>query len=243
MGFRAVVHWLPFDPHLRLAGRGSSGVLHLISRAGALELLSAAGASPKVLSYLSDGEPVHPGRLCRGDLRHAARLRTREGSTRAPRGRCWPADPRYTLAALPEGRMTVRQRAAGGPEPIRDQRRVAGNGVLMVAGQKVAIGRQFKHTTLTVQSARRPWPSSFPTGKPASFDAPPTMPCAASKDRGHGPLTPQFPRPDVAHQVADRCRTSTVGSQRSQRVVLRRVMCDRRPSTDVRREPGTPPNS
>jgi len=148
-----------------------------------------------------------------------------------------------TLAARPEGRMTVRQRAAGGPEPIRDQRRVASNGVLMVAGQKVAIGRQFKHTTLTVQSARRPWPSSFPTGKPASFDAPPTMPCVASKDRGHGPLTPQFPRPDVAHQVADRCRTSTVGSQRSQRVVLRRVMCDRRPSTDVRREPGTPPNS
>ena len=46
--------------------------------------------------------------------------------------------------------MTVRQRAAGGPEPIRDQRRVASNGVLMVAGQKVAIGRQFKHTTLTV---------------------------------------------------------------------------------------------
>ena len=57
MGFRAVVHWLPFDPHLRLAGRGSSGVLHLISRAEALELLSAAGASPKVLAYLSDGEP------------------------------------------------------------------------------------------------------------------------------------------------------------------------------------------
>ena len=242
MGFRAVVHWLPFDPHLRLAGRGSSGVLHLISRAGALELLSAAGASPKVLSYLSDGEPVHPGRLCRRDLRHAARLRTREGSTRAPRGRCWPADPRYTLAALPEGRMTVRQRAAGGPEPIRDQRRVAGNGVLMVAGQKVAIGRS---------SSTPPSPCSLrdDPGRRASrretrvLHAPPTMPCVASKDRGHGPLTPQFPRPDVAHQVADRCRTSTVGSQRSQRVVLRRVMCDRRPSTDVRREPGTPPNS
>jgi hypothetical protein len=52
-----------------------------------------------------------------------------------------------TLAALPEGRMTVQQRAAGRPEPIRDQRRVASNGILMVAGQKVAIGRPFKHTT------------------------------------------------------------------------------------------------
>ena len=35
-------------------------------------------------------------------------------------------------------------------EPIRVQRRVASNGVLMVAGQKVAVGRQHKHLTVTV---------------------------------------------------------------------------------------------
>lgn len=91
-----------------------------------------------------------------------------------------------TLAALPEGRMTVRQRAAGGPEPIRDQRRVASNGVLMVAGQKVAIGRQFKHTTLTVQSARRPWPSSFPTGNPRPSR---TTDDAVRSIKGQGPRT------------------------------------------------------
>lgn len=185
MGFRAVVHWLPFDPHLRLAGRGSSGVLHLISRAGALELLSAAGASPKVLSYLSDGEPVHPGRLCRGDLRHAARLRTREGSTRAPRGRCWPADPRYprSPAGGPYDRSAARGwRARTDPRPApRGQQRV-----LMVAGQKVAIGRQFKHTTLTVQSARRPWPSSFPTGNPRPSR---TTDDAVRSIKGQGPRT------------------------------------------------------
>jgi transposase InsO family protein len=35
-------------------------------------------------------------------------------------------------------------------EPIRVQRRVASNGILMVAGQKVALGRMHKHRTVTV---------------------------------------------------------------------------------------------
>ena len=35
-------------------------------------------------------------------------------------------------------------------EPITVQRRASNTGVLMVAGQKVAIGRQFKHHTVVV---------------------------------------------------------------------------------------------
>jgi len=38
---------------------------------------------------------------------------------------------------------------------------------------------------------------------------------AASKDSGHGPLTPQFPSPSDAHQVADQRRESPCGSQES----------------------------
>ncbi len=58
MGLRAVVHWLPFDPHLRLLAEGPAAeIFNLISRARALEVLSAAGASRKVLSYVPDGEP------------------------------------------------------------------------------------------------------------------------------------------------------------------------------------------
>lgn len=168
MGFRAVVHWLPFDPHLRLAGRGSSGVLHLISRAGALELLSAAGASPKVLSYLSDGEPVHPGRLCRGDLRHAARLRTREGSTRAPRGRCWPADPRYprSPAGGPYDRSAARGwRARTDPRPAPRGRQRGPDGRRAEGRHRPPVQAHHPHravceTTLAVE---------LPDGKPASF--------------------------------------------------------------------------
>ena len=35
-------------------------------------------------------------------------------------------------------------------EPVRVQRRVASNGVLMVTGQKVAVGRHYKHQTVTI---------------------------------------------------------------------------------------------
>ena len=119
-----------------------------------------------------------------------------------------------TLAALPEGRMTVQQRAAGGPEPIRDQRRVASNGILMVAGQKVAIGRPFKHTTPHRAGLQTTLAIELPRGETRVFRRTTDDAGVASKDSGHGPLTPQFPRPDVAHQRADRRRTPTVGSQR-----------------------------
>lgn len=35
-------------------------------------------------------------------------------------------------------------------EPITVQRRASNSGVITVAGQKVALGRQFKHRTVTV---------------------------------------------------------------------------------------------
>ncbi len=36
------------------------------------------------------------------------------------------------------------------PQPIRVQRRVSNTGVIMVAGQKIALGRLHQHRTLTV---------------------------------------------------------------------------------------------
>ncbi len=49
-------------------------------------------------------------------------------------------------------------------EPIRVQRRASNTGVLMVAGQKVAIGRQFKHQTVTVHVSETTLAIDLPDG-------------------------------------------------------------------------------
>ena len=121
------------------------------------------------------------------------------------------------VTALPRGGMTVQQRAAGGPEPIRDQRRVASNGVR--DGPRVHVCE----TTLPVE---------LPDGETRVFRRTTDDAVRSIKGSGHRPLTLQFPRPDVAHQVADRCRTSTVGSQRGQPGDLSHLkLSDHSPST------------
>ncbi len=49
-------------------------------------------------------------------------------------------------------------------EPITVQRRASNTGVLMVAGQKVAIGRQFKHHTVVVHVSETTLAIELPDG-------------------------------------------------------------------------------
>jgi hypothetical protein len=49
-------------------------------------------------------------------------------------------------------------------EPVTVQRRVASNGVLMVAGQKVAVGRQYVQATVTVHVSETTLAIELPDG-------------------------------------------------------------------------------
>ena len=86
-------------------------------------------------------------------------------------------------------------------EPVTVQHRASNTGVIMVAGQRVAPGRQFQHHTVTMHVSETTLPSSYPTARPGSSDGPPTSPCVASRDSAHGPLPPQFPSRTVKHQL------------------------------------------
>jgi hypothetical protein len=84
--------------------------------------------------------------------------------------------------------------------------------VIMVVGQKIALGRTHKHQTVTVLVSETTSPSSAATATPGSSAGQPPSRCVASRASGRGPL-PQFPRPHVAHQLSDMRRTSVVVSQ------------------------------
>ena len=93
-------------------------------------------------------------------------------------------------------------RPAGPPprpstEPIRVQRRASNTGVIMVCGQKVALGRDQRHRTLTVHVSDTTLAIEVTTGKPASCAAPPRPPCARSKPTGHDRSPTKLSRPDV----------------------------------------------
>jgi hypothetical protein len=98
-------------------------------------------------------------------------------------------------------------------EPIRGQRRASNTGVIMVARQHVALGREHQPRAVTVLVSE----NTLASGLPDADDprrAPPRQPrrCIASRTSGHGSLIPQFARPGVAHQVAEIRRASGVGT-------------------------------
>jgi hypothetical protein len=88
-------------------------------------------------------------------------------------------------------------RPAGPPprpstEPIRVQRRASNTGVIMVAGQKVALGRVHRHQTVTVMVAETHWRSSSTTKRSAWFAVLRPSRCVASNMRSvlHEEFTP-----------------------------------------------------
>lgn len=123
---RAVVHWLPFDPQLRLLATPPSEISHLISRVVALESPSPVDASPRLLSYV-------PGR--RATFTHDRLVVKTYGTPRVFRratealellgnGADLPT-PRF-VGALPAHRMTIQQHVTGTPADRGDAVVLAG---------------------------------------------------------------------------------------------------------------------
>lgn len=71
----------------------------------------------------------------------------------------------------------------------------------MVAGQKVALGRQVQQHPVTGHVSETTFAIDLPDGGPASCDGPPTSRFAATRDSCRGPLPPQFPSQSVKHPL------------------------------------------
>ena len=93
-------------------------------------------------------------------------------------------------------------RPAGPPprpslEPVRVQRRASNSGIVMVCGQKIALGRLHRWQTVTIAVPKPPWQSSCPIRSPESSDAQQPPPCVTSKLPGHDRAHPKLSRPSV----------------------------------------------
>jgi hypothetical protein len=110
----------------------------VVSRAGTLSLGQHVVLAAEILGGRQVGVRIEPDVLMFFDLQTRELLRTRpnpltESEMRRIRG---------ARKAGPPPRPSI--------EPIRVQRRASNTGVVMVAGQKVALGRVHKHQTVTV---------------------------------------------------------------------------------------------
>ena len=91
-------------------------------------------------------------------------------------------------------------RPAGPPpqpsaDPVRVQRRVSATGVIMVAGQKIALGRVHAGQTVTVLVSDTSLTIQLGDAEPRVIPGPPPSRSAASKASGRGPLPPIPLRP------------------------------------------------
>ena len=123
---------------LRTAEGEAVEVERVISRLGLVSLAGHQILAAEILGGRQVGIRIEPSTLMFYDLDTRELLRTRKN----------PLTPDQT-----RGLRGVRP--AGPPprpstEPIRVQRRASNTGVIMVAGQKVALGRTHQHQTVTV---------------------------------------------------------------------------------------------
>jgi hypothetical protein len=93
-------------------------------------------------------------------------------------------------------------RPAGPPprpstEPIRVQRRASNTGVIMVCGQKIALGRDQRHRTLTVHVSETTLAIEVDDGETRIVRRTTTLPVRNIKADRPRPDTPQLSRPDV----------------------------------------------
>lgn len=78
-------------------------------------------------------------------------------------------------AELPPGPPTARRPPPPAPpprpsvEPVTVQRRPSATGVIMVAGQKLALGHSHAHTTVTVHVTKHTITVDFPDGAQRTF--------------------------------------------------------------------------
>jgi hypothetical protein len=120
-------------------------------------------------------------------------------------------------------------RPAGPPpqpaaEPVRVQRRASATGVIVVCGQKIALGRSHAGQTLPSPSPTPRWPSSSTTRRPVSCGAPPLRQSVTSKPTGRG-WSPHFPRANDKHHLA-RIRPAEPGTRHTHTPTLTRPRFD-----------------
>jgi hypothetical protein len=161
---------LPADPHLR---RGAPG-----SRPSAPTAWSVSARHRLLPAEILDGQLVgirnEPNTLMFYDPATRVLLRTRPNPLT-------PAQAARLLGTRP----------AGPPprppcEPIRVQRRASATGVIVVCGQKIALGRTHAGRPWRSRCPTPPWPSSSTTPKPAWCAAPPPRQSVTSKPTGRG---------------------------------------------------------
>ena len=136
------------------AGRTIVEVERTVARAGTVSLGNKVVLAAEVLAgrrvgvYIEDGAP-----LLFFDPETRELLRTRpnplEPGEAARLQRCRPVGP------VPRPST----------EPVTVQRRASNTGVIMVAGQKVALGRQFQHHTVTVHVSETTLAIELPDGE------------------------------------------------------------------------------
>jgi hypothetical protein len=73
-------------------------------------------------------------------------------------------------------------------EPVTVQRRPSATGVILVAGQKLALGRTHAHTVVTVHVAEHTMTVEFPHGAQRTFTRTTTQPI--HRWNAHRPRTP-----------------------------------------------------
>jgi hypothetical protein len=107
-----------------------------VNRGGSVALGQHIVLAAEILGGRRVGIRIEPATLMFYDLDSRELLRTRPN----------PLTPEQSNDCAVSARPGHRQST----EPIRVQRRVSNTGVIMVAGQKIALGRLHQHRTLTV---------------------------------------------------------------------------------------------
>jgi hypothetical protein len=126
------------SPLPQLEGSDAIEVERIVSRAGTVSLSGHVLVAAEILAGRRVGIRIEPATLMFYDLDTRELLRVRPNPltmTQAHR-------LRGSRPAGPPPRPSI--------EPIRVQRRASNSGVIMVCGQKVALGRAHKHQTVTV---------------------------------------------------------------------------------------------
>ena len=85
-------------------------------------------------------------------------------------------------------------------EPIRAQRRASNTGVIMVAGQRFALGWVHKYQIVTVLVSQTTLAIGLDDQRPVSYAVLPLSPVRSIKGQRLRNAQ-QFPRPSVKHQV------------------------------------------
>ena len=124
-----------------ISGSNVEGIIEVersVARAGTVALAGHVVLAAEILAGRRVGIRIEPGQLQFFDLETRELLRTRPN----------PLSPGETAGL--RGVRPVGPPLRPSTEPIRVQRRASSTGVIMVTGQKVALGRMHQHQTVTV---------------------------------------------------------------------------------------------